>query len=178
MKRSKRLRNISRVDYARRSWHGWLVRVMRNGERFQKFFSDYAHGSKSGSLRQAQSYRDNLLRLYPLPPHGNLLNRMTVRNTSGHPGVSKTGSWRKGHYYAAWQAAWTLPNGQRMTKKFVFSPTGRTELAAKRLAIKARREGLLMIEAALQRKAEKRQAGRTKGPVSKAGKARKAARKK
>ncbi len=163
MKRSKHLRNISRVDYARRSWHGWLVRVMRKGERFQKFFSDYACGGKSGSLRKAQIYRDELVRLHPLPPHGNLLNLMTVRNTSGHPGVSKTGSSRKGHYYEAWQASWTLPNGQRMTKKFVFSENGRTELAAKRLAIKARREGLQMIEAALQKRAERRQASGTKG---------------
>ena len=178
MKRRKRPRNISRVDYARRSWHGWLVRVMRNGEKFQKFFSDYACGGKSGSLRKAQRYRDELVRLYPLPPHGNLLNKMTVRNTSGHPGVSKTGSHRKGHYYEAWQASWTLPNGQRTTKKFVFSPSGRTELAAKRLAIKARREGLRMIEAALKREDERRQAGATKGRARAAKKKRQTARKK
>lgn len=157
MKRRKRPSNISRVDYERRNWRGWLVRVMRNGEMFQKFFSDSACGGKTAAWHKARAHRDELVRLHPLPPHGNLLNKLTKRNTSGHPGVSKTGSRRKGHYYAAWQASWTLPSGQRVTKKFVFSDTGRTELAAKRLAIKARREGLALVQAAFQRKEEKRQ---------------------
>lgn len=146
-KRDKRMRNISRVDQYAKRQHGWLVRVMRSGVKYQRFFSDGARGSKAGSLREAQSYRDELLRLYPLPKRGSMFNRKSARNTSGHPGISKSGSYRKGHYYEAWQASWIVkPGGKRITVKFGFSPSGRSERAAKQLAIKVRREALAAME--------------------------------
>lgn len=130
---------------------------MRNGVMHQKFFSDGMYGGKSGSLREARLHRDELLGLYPKPERGNVYNKMTARNTSGYPGVSKSGSYRKGHYYEAWQAHWTLPDGTRVSRRFVFSPTGRSERAARRLAIKARREGLAAIEEMERAKKERSQ---------------------
>lgn len=136
-------RNISRIDQYKKRQHGWWVRVMRNGFTYQKFFSDYASGGKIASLREAKDYRDELLEKYPPSPTGNVFNKITARNTSGYPGISKSGSYRKGHYYESWQACWIeKPGGKRVCRKFVFSESGRTELAAKRLAIKTRREAI------------------------------------
>ncbi len=136
------MRNISRVDYERRHMYGWLVRVMRNGLTRQKFFSDSVFGGKRASLYAARKHRDAVVAAYPLPLRGNMFDRKTARNTSGYAGVSRTRSKRKGHYYDVWQAGWVLPNGKHVTRKFGFSEGGRSELAAKRLAIKARREAL------------------------------------
>ena len=148
MKRNKQMRNISRVDQFKKHQHGWLVRVMRNHITHQKFFSDGVFGSKSASLREAKIFRDELLQRYPPAPRGNMFNKPNSRNTSGYPGVSRTGSYRKGHYYKVWQASWILkPGGKRITRKFGFSPNGRSERQAKRLAIKARREALACMEA-------------------------------
>lgn len=143
MKRNQKLRNISRVDQEKRRQYGWLVRVMRDGRTHQKFFSDSMHDGKHGSLLMAMEFRDELLSRYPPAPYGNMFNRTSRRNTSGHPGISRTGSWRKGRFYEVWQASWLdRRTGQRLTRKFGFSESGRSELAAKRLAIKARREAL------------------------------------
>ena len=146
LKRDQRMRNISRVDQPKKRQHGWLVRVMRDGVTHQKFFYDGVRGGETGSLREAKIFRNELLRLYPPPKRGNNFNKITSRNRSGTPGISRGGSYRKGHYYPAWQAQWTLPNGKRVTKKFGFSPNGRSEIAAKRLSIKARREALAAME--------------------------------
>jgi len=141
------MRNISRVDHERKRSYGWLVRVMRDGVTHQKFFSDSMYqGGMWGSLREAKIYRDELLQQYPPRKRGNLFNRKSSRNTSGYPGISKSGSYRKGHYYEGWQASWILPNGQRISKKFGFSKTSRSEIAAKRLAIKARREAIAAMQ--------------------------------
>ncbi len=143
MKRNAKLRNISRVDQDKKRQYGWLVRVMRDGVNHQKFISDSMHGGKRASLLVAMEFRDELLNIYPPSPRGNMFKRTNSRNMSGHAGVSHTGSWRKGHFYEVWQAGWIDPRtGQKTTRKFGFSETGRSELAAKRLAIKARREAL------------------------------------
>ncbi len=141
-KKKRALHHISRVDYERRRQYGWLVRVMRDGVNHQKFISDGVRGGQSDSLREAKAVRAELLRLYPAPKRGNVFNKITARNTSRYPGVSKSGSCRKGHYYEVWQAHWTLPDGSRISKRFGFSPNGRSEKAAKRLAIATRREAL------------------------------------
>ena len=143
MKRNKKLRNISRVDQDKKRQYGWLVRVMRDGVNHQKFISDSTHGGKHSSLLTAMEFRDDLLNIYPPSLRGNMFNRTNRRNKSGHAGISLTGSWRKGRYYAVWQAGWLDPRtGIKTTRKFGFSETGRSELAAKRLAIKTRREAL------------------------------------
>ena len=161
MSRSQKMCNISCFDQYPKNQHGWLVRVMRDGIMHQKFFSDGMYGGKSRSLREAKAHRDELVTLYPKPERGNLFNKMTARNTSGYPGVSKSGSYRKGHYYEAWQAHWTLPDGTRISKRFGFSQTGRSERAARRLAIKARREGLAAAEAMERARKEKREKSAT-----------------
>ena len=159
-KKITKMQNISRVDQERKNQHGWLVRVMRDGINHQKFFSDSIFGSKLSSLLAAQKHRDELLHKYPKPEHGNVFNKITARNTSGYPGISKSGSYRKGEYYRAWQVQWTLPNGKLVSRKFGFSPWGRSEKEALELAIKARQEALAAIERG------KRKAKRNQQPLS------------
>lgn len=150
MKRNKKFRNISRVDQGKKCQYGWLVRVMRDKVNHQKFISDGTHGGKLASLLVAMEVRNELLNIYPPSPRGNMFNRTNSRNTSGHAGVSRTGSWRKGRLYEVWQAGWLDPRtGRKTTRKFGFSETGRSELAAKRLAIKARREALEALDSAM-----------------------------
>jgi hypothetical protein len=142
----KKLKNICRVEQEKKKQYGWFVRIMRNGVTHQKFFYDSVHGGKSSALLRALAYRDELLQQHPLPENGNLFNRLTKRNNSGYPGVSKTQTERKGHIYDVWQAGWVLPDGRHVNRKFQFSPTSRTEEEAKQLAIKARQKGIKMIE--------------------------------
>ena len=141
------MRNITRVDYERRRQHGWWVRVTRDGEQYQKFFSDSANGGKFSARRAAIEHRDYLLKRYPKPEHGNMFNRASSRNMSGgYPGVHKTRDIKQGRTYEVWVAGWTLPGGRSITRKYHFSPDGRSEREAKQLAIKARAEGVKMIE--------------------------------
>lgn len=142
----KKLKHISRVEQEKKKQYGWFVRIMRDGVTHQKFFYDSVHGGKSSALLRAIAFRDDLLQLYPKPKHGNLFNRLTKRNTSGYPGINKTRARKRGISYEVWQAGWVLPDGRQVTRKFHFSPDGRSEKEARELAIRARRKGVEMIE--------------------------------
>jgi len=54
-----------------------------------------------------------------------------------------------------WAASWVLPDGRRKTRKFHFSLDGNSEAEAKKLAIKARKEGITLIEKLRTEKVEK-----------------------
>jgi hypothetical protein len=140
------LRHISRVEQEQKRQYGWFVRLMRDGIKYQKFFYDSAHGGKSSALLRAIAYRDELLQRYPKPAHGNMFNRTNARNTSGYPGVHKTTQIKRGITYEVWATGWTLPDGRRVTRKYHFSSDGQSEREAKRRAIKARQEGVALIE--------------------------------
>ena len=127
MKKPRAMRNITRVDYERRRQHGWWVRVTRDGEQYQKFFSDSANGGKFSARRAAIEHRNYLLKRYPKPEHGNMFNRASSRNTSGgYPGVHKSRDTKQGRIYEVWVAGWTLPGGRSITRKYHFSPDGRS----------------------------------------------------
>ncbi|CAN5428585.1 MAG: hypothetical protein ACR2GW_12765 [Pyrinomonadaceae bacterium] len=179
MKKETAMRHISRIDQYKKNQHGWWVRIHRDGRMIHKFFSDYAHGGSEGrALSEAKKYRDALLVLYPKPEHGNMFNRPNSRNKGNPPGVHKTHSLKRGYSYNVWQAGYLLPDGTRVNRKFHFSDTGRSEEEAKALAIKARNEGLKLIEKMMREKTEKRRT--VKAAAKKKGRARatKAARRK
>lgn len=146
MKKLLVMKNITRIEQEKKKQFGWWVRVRRDGENFQKFFSDLAHGGKNSALLAAMAFRDSLIEKHPMPEHGNMFNRANSRNSSGYPGVHKTTQNKRGQTYEVWTAAWTLPDGKRVTRKFHFSDEGRSEKEARLLAIKAREEGLKMID--------------------------------
>lgn len=160
------MRNISRIEQEKKRQYGWYVRVMRDGVTRQRFFSDGAHGGKSGALLRAMAFRDELLEAYPKPEHGNMFNRPSARNRSGHPGVNKTTQRKRGITYEVWQAGWTLPDGRRVTRKYHFGPDGRSEHEARRLAIRAREEGVEMIERMRREMKKKRRARRSAKPAA------------
>lgn len=155
--RDKRMRNITRIEQYKKHQRGWWVRIHRDGRMIHKFFSDAAYRGEGGSLSEAKRYRDQLLIEYPKPERGNMFNRISVRNTSGKPGVHRTRSIKRGRTYDVWQASWMLPNGRHVNRRFAFSEGGRSEREARRLAIRARREGLATIEAMMRAKQERRE---------------------
>ncbi|MGI8565123.1 MAG: hypothetical protein ACR2LZ_01430 [Pyrinomonadaceae bacterium] len=177
MKKDEQMRHISRIDQFKKRQHGWWFRIHRDGKMIQRFFSDYAHGGNDErALREAKRYRDALLIMYPKPERGNMFNRPNSRNKGNPPGVHRTHSVKRGYYYDVWQAGWILPNGKRINRKFHFSSDGRTEEEARRLAIKARKEGVALIEKMMRDKQEKGR-GNKKSAVKKKAAAKKKSRK-
>lgn len=150
MAKLRAMRHITRIDYEKKNQHGWWVRIHREGRMIQKFFGDRTYGNCSRALREAKLHRAYLLEQHPKSPIGNVFNRVTARCTSGIPGVHKTIVRKDGHTYTVWQTSWLMPNGKRVVKKFAYSDTGRSEKEAKRLAIKARNEGIAEIIAIRQ----------------------------
>ncbi len=149
------MRHISRIDQEKKNQHGWWVRIHRDHRMIHKFFSDLAHRGKLGALVEAQRHRDALLVLHPKPPHGNQFNKLKPANTSGVAGVHKTTQRKRRRVYDVWAASWVLPDGRRKTRKFHFSLDGNSEAEAKKLAIKARKEGITLIEKLRTEKVEK-----------------------
>jgi hypothetical protein len=144
-KKSKAMRHISRVDMERRRQHGYLVRLMRDGVKYQKFFSDGGCGGKTACLREAKIYRDEMLELYPPSARGNMFNRKSARNSGAPVGVSRTFSDTRGYYYEFWQACWTPEfGGPRQCVKFSINKYG--DKKAFRLACRARREAIAAME--------------------------------
>jgi hypothetical protein len=130
---------ISRIDQEEKHNHGYYVRLTRNGKTQSKFFPDKATGGKRAAQRAAKEYEAKLLDQAALlkkkPP------KPTVRNTSGKVGVSRTsyGTGLQSTQY--WQAAWIDHKGRRRSAKYSIKKYG--EEKAMRLAMRARREGLL-----------------------------------
>jgi len=155
MRTAKDMKHISRIDQEKKNQHGWWVRIHRDGQMIHKFFSDLAHRSKSSALSEARKHRDALLVLHPKPMHGNQFNKPKPRNTSGVVGVHKTTHCKRGRVYDVWAASWVLPDGRKQTRKFHFSLDGNSEAEAKKFAIKARKEGVALIEKLRTEKVQK-----------------------
>jgi hypothetical protein len=133
---------ISRIDQPEKHNHGYYVRLTRNGDTESRFFPDKSAGGKRAARRAAKEYEAELLEkaasIKPRP------RKPSVRNTSGKVGVSRT-SYRSGTEAAEyWQAAWIDGKGTRKSAKYSIKKYG--EEKAKRLALRARREGLLERE--------------------------------
>jgi len=152
----KAMKHISRIDQEKKNQHGWWVRIHRDGQMIHKFFSDLSYRGKLSALVEAQRHRDTLLLLHPKPPHGNQFNKPKPGNTSGVVGVHKTTHSKRARVYDVWAASWVLPDGRKQTRKFHFSLDGNSEAEAKKLAIKARKEAVILIEKLRAEKVEKR----------------------
>ena len=126
---------ISRIDQPQKHNHGYYVRVTRNGKTKAKFFPDKSNGGKRAALRSAKECQGQLLQW--AETQEKIRKKPGARNTSGIVGVNRaiTGS---GEEY--WQATWVDGSGKRRNAKFSVKKYG--EDKAKRMARKARREGL------------------------------------
>lgn len=133
---------ISRIDQPEKHNHGYYVRLTRNGKTQSKFFSDKSSGGKRAARRAAKEHEAELLEQAALLKKKR--PKPSARNTSGKVGVSLTsyGSGPDASQY--WQAAWVDNKGRRRSAKYSVKKYG--EEKAKRLAMRARREGLLARE--------------------------------
>ncbi|HYE72959.1 MAG TPA: AP2/ERF family transcription factor [Blastocatellia bacterium] len=127
--------SISRIDQPDKYNHGYYVRVTHNLTTKSKFFADKAHGGKRAALKAAKEFEEELIaansRKKPVP---------SKRNKSGIIGVCR-GIWiEAGEKVTYWQAAWIDENGNRKNRKFSVKKYG--EEKARKMAIKARREGV------------------------------------
>jgi hypothetical protein len=136
--------SISRIDQPERHNHGYYVRLTRNQKTQSKFFADKSNGGKRAALRAAKQHEAELLE--QAAANGKKRKQtVSSRNTSGIVGVTR-GQWEEsGKRVAYWQAAWVGSKGERLNRKFSVNKHG--EERARRLAIKARREGVKAREA-------------------------------
>ncbi|HKG21745.1 MAG TPA: AP2 domain-containing protein, partial [Blastocatellia bacterium] len=124
--------------------HGYYVRLSRRGKMESKFFADKSNGGKRAALRAARQYEAELAERAALG--GKKREAKSVRNTSGKVGVSRSTSRSGDRVYEYWQASWNDSKGERRSAKFSVNKYG--EEKARRMAVKARREGLLAKEPA------------------------------
>ena len=136
---------ISRIDQPEKHNHGYYVRLSRQGKTEAKFFADKSNGGKRAALRAAREYEAELVRKAETRG-GKKREIKSVRNTSGKVGVSRSVSRNGDQVYEYWQASWSDSDGKRRSAKFSVNKYG--EEKARRLALKARREGLLAKEPA------------------------------
>jgi hypothetical protein len=123
---------ISRIEQPEKNHFGYYVRLTWRGNQYAKFFSDKKYGGKRAALQAAERHFDELDEQMPLDSQA---GRMSVRNSSGIVGVSRTRSTCRGHRYEYWQAWWGSGE-HRKSVKFSIHKYG--EETAKQLAIKAR----------------------------------------
>ena len=138
-----KMRCIVRIDIAGlKQTHGWQVRVIRRGIQINEFFSDAKFSGCSEALVEATRFRDktfNALRPYS---RAELARRITIRNSSGIPGVRrrmkpvKRGG--KVTEYLVWSASGSPAPNQRKTRDFYVSKLGEDE--AREMAIAQRLE--------------------------------------
>ena len=84
-------KGISRIDSG--STHGWFVRGYRNGKTYSRLFSDLKCGDREGALKEARSFRDQLLEKLeeiPVQPRSRRIVTRDARNTTGVLGVCRT----------------------------------------------------------------------------------------
>ncbi len=134
------LKGISRIDQEEKHNHGWFVRVTRKGKTYSSFFTDKKHGGKGKALAAAKIGLVKLREKYP-PMSRKEFARVQRRKTkSGIVGVTRLTKKVKGKDYDFWQATWSPRTG--VIEKKVYSITKYGEDKAKKLAVKARKEGI------------------------------------
>lgn len=146
-------RNITRIDTQNpngrsKPIRGWEVRIYRRGVRFNKFFSDAAHGGKTKALEEARKMRDEKEAKLKPWTRRQLAERPTARNTSGHRGVRlrKTiiAKDNKKYVYEHIEASWSTEPGTVVKKSFSVAKLGLQQ--AWKDAIEARNKGLASIK--------------------------------
>ena len=79
----RKVKGITRQEVAEKSSAGWMMRIQRQGELTQEYFSDGAYGSKNKAKLAAEARYQQLAKKLPPPS----VPGKSVRNTSGKVGV-------------------------------------------------------------------------------------------
>lgn len=125
-------RNITRIENAgvdgRRPVKGYEVRIYRRGQRFNRFFSDSAHGGKRAALEQARLLRDKMEKKLKPYTRKELADKVTARNTSGYRGVrlrtTVVVKGKKKYVYEHVEASWSPEPGRVIKKSFSVEKLG------------------------------------------------------
>ncbi|TWT87972.1 AP2 domain-containing protein [Neorhodopirellula pilleata] len=131
-------KGITRLELEDRK--GYLVRISRNGNRVNKYFSDSVHGGKKKALALAKNTYQELLDQLG-PAENATKGRLTNRNSTGVVGVHlaySNDSRYPGCEYYAYCASWVTEEGKREKVSFAFNKYG--EEQAFDLAVLARQQ--------------------------------------
>lgn len=136
-------RNITRIEGA--STFGYEVRLMRQGQKWCRLFSDNVCGGKRKALAAAREYRDHLLEetQHMKLSRKEVASRKSRRNTSGTVGVRLVTEYddrASQGYYEYYEAQWCPSPGVRRKRRFSVSKYGKRK--AKQLAVEARAQGV------------------------------------
>lgn len=167
-------RGITRYDIEEQGTYGFMMRISRNGEHTNEFFSDKNHKGKKKALEAARKRYQQLKA--KLPPPRTTKGIKTARNQSGIVGVHLAVCESVyGEEYSSYCASWKTKEGKRCKLSFSFKKYGKKK--AWQLACVARE-----LESNDRKKVEKAHANKIKKkaklpPVPSAGKKKKAAKK-
>jgi hypothetical protein len=134
-------RGIRRYEYD--GVKGWQARYFREGARFQKIFSDKAHGGEEAARAAAQAFHSQLVSYFPPMSRQEYANtrRSNSKEVVGVSRIMRKVTSRGRHYeYPAWQARWTTKEGKHANKSFYVSTYG--EEGAKKRAEELRQQKL------------------------------------
>ncbi|PSQ88170.1 MAG: hypothetical protein BRD30_07480 [Bacteroidetes bacterium QH_2_63_10] len=87
-------KNLFRIDTGRT--HGWQVRIIRDGERHTKLFSDKKYGGEEAAYEKALAHRNEKLEELPDLPEEGPLQTEEVPPTRSGPILASTGRVRSG----------------------------------------------------------------------------------
>lgn len=165
---------ITRFDIDER--HGYMVRIRRQGNQINEYFSDSKNGGKRKALAAAkQRFAELYAALGPI--ESGTKNLLTHRNSTGKVGVHIAYSFETrwaNNEYLAYCASWKSSEGKR--KKINFSWNKYGEQEAFELACIARdheindREAVIKLRNALRLRAQKNAERRTKAKRAKRAK--------
>jgi hypothetical protein len=147
MNRPSATPGICRIDQPPKHNHGFFVRLTRRRKIHSAFFPDRKHGGREQAFAAAQVHYLKLREKLGLPrQRSRRWNSQIVRRRgrSGIYGVQRvidrrTKPWRK-----YWRAIWSPELGKVRRRQFSIRKYGETK--AKKLAMRARREGLRSVK--------------------------------
>jgi len=118
----------------------YRVSLTRAGETVAKLFRDRDHGGSRAALKAAKAWRDAHLAVLAPKTRAEFGRLITVKNTSGCPGVYRRKTLVRGREYWVWQAQSPTGAGPLRTRSFSVNRYGEDQAYA--LAVQVR-EGFL-----------------------------------
>lgn len=117
---------ITRFDIDERGTHGFMVRISRQDQKFNRFFSDKEYGGKRKALLAARSHYQELKT--ELPPARTSKDVKSARNKTGrvgvHLAVNPSETWEDVEY-SSYVASWKTEEGKRQKISFSVQKYGK-----------------------------------------------------
>ena len=140
---------ITRIDDDLYRAHAWRVSLRRHGRSHIRNFPDKKYGSQLQALGSAIVFRDQLLLTHPPISRKEVCSVLRSNNISGMTGVCtyakryrRRDDTIKENWY--WEASW--PNEHGESVKAIFSVNTYGDTVARKMAIRARQDGLEILQ--------------------------------